>query len=668
MAAFSGSNLTPNGIAAAEFPTSFRGYDTEAVRDFLSDVSRLVSELSEQSTGEVADSITTNQLRELKKENLRLRSKLKSGANSKGATQTSDLSDDQVASALGREATRILEAARAAAAEIVDRANDESDDIKQNARREGDKIISNASDVLEQKRLEAEKEAAKSVALAEKQATEIRNIAQTEYDQVRSDVSKAMTEAKRVLKNQEKLSKQKADQVVSDAEAYRKEILSTTLKQRRTGSEELSALLETRDALAASLSQAQRHLDSLVVDLDEVNARPPVSFPNNHFEQELAQALADLENKAPEVLEDPDALSDVQESLESLGLAKLEVGNLEATVTQQDLDRVEIDLREPEEKSIEDFIDLQIENAASAVAAEPVSVQAPAEVAQADSADSGVVVRFSDTDPVDVPSIGIEIEPNDSFSDYEGHWDSVITTVSGRSYGTSVDETRGDLPSMEIMPDSVPEIFKDRDVALARLGPELRRQMKRALNDDQNDVLDRIRRGTGSPSVSELPSNEAQIQHYFDPLRESLGAVADSAAELANGEADLVAIDSIALQIAKHLVISLRIPMIDKIEQSPDSDRELLSDAIRTIYRDYRNALLVPLLEDALFEIYAIGHFMALEPTAETRWLVDPRLEPDPLCEINSRTTGLKLGDIYPSGHNYPLTLPGCRCLLVSVD
>ena len=108
--------------------------------------------------------------------------------------------------------------------------------------------------------------------------------------------------------------------------------------------------------------------------------------------------------------------------------------------------------------------------------------------------------------------------------------------------------------------------------------------------------------------------------------------------------------------------------MIDKIEKSPDSDRELLSDAIRSIYRDYRNALLVPLLEDALFEVYAIGHFMALDQNAETRWLVDPRLEPDPLCEINSRTNGLKAGDIYPSGHNYPLSLPGCRCLLVSVD
>ena len=666
MAAFSGSNLTPSGIAAAEFPTSFRGYDTEAVRDFLNDVSTLISELSEQSNSEVADSITTNQLRELKKENLRLRSKLKAGTSNKAVTQSGDLSDDQVASALGREATRILEAARAAAAEIVDKANDDSDDIKSNARREGDKIISNASDVLESKRVEADREAAKTVAVAEKQATEIRNIAQTEYDRVRSDVSKAMTEAKRVLKNQEKLSNQKADQVVADAEVYRKEILSTTLKQRRTGSDELSALLETRDALASSLSQAQRNLDALVVDLDEVNSRPPTVFPDNHFEQELAQALEDLEAKAPQILEDPEALNDVQDSLDKFGLAKLEVGSLEPTVTQQDLDRVEIDLREPKEKSIEDFIDLDIE--AEAPVAEKVAAVKASEKIEVDRTESGIVVQFSDTDPVNTAVLEETAEPTDTFSDYEGHWDSVITTVSGRSYGTAVDETRGDLPSMEIMPDSVPEIFKDRDVALARLGPELRRQMKRALNDDQNDVLDRIRRGTGNPSVSELPSNEEQIQHYFDPLRASLGAVADSAAEIADGEADLVAIDSIALQMARHLVLSLRIPMIDKIEKSPDSDRELLSDAIRSIYRDYRNALLVPLLEDALFEVYAIGHFMALDQNAETRWLVDPRLEPDPLCEINSRTNGLKAGDIYPSGHNYPLSLPGCRCLLVSVD
>ena len=94
-------------------------------------------------------------------------------------------------------------------------------------------------------------------------------------------------------------------------------------------------------------------------------------------------------------------------------------------------------------------------------------------------------------------------------------------------------------------------------------------------------------------------------------------------------------------------------------------DRRAL-DPIRKIYREFRNTSLSSLLEDALFEVFAIGHYMSLPEGAPTQWLLDPRLEPDPLCEINARTNDLKVGDIYPSGHLRPLSLPGCRCLVVA--
>ena len=120
MAVSTGPNFSAKAIAEAEFPSAFRGYDTEAVREFLQDVADTFDHL-EQLGNKPADSVSQSQLRELKKENLKLRSKLKTEPSQRSSSASVvDLQDDQVAAVLGKEATRILEAARAAAADIID--------------------------------------------------------------------------------------------------------------------------------------------------------------------------------------------------------------------------------------------------------------------------------------------------------------------------------------------------------------------------------------------------------------------------------------------------------------------------------------------------------------------------------------------------------------------
>ncbi len=247
--------------------------------------------------------------------------------------------------------------------------------------------------------------------------------------------------------------------------------------------------------------------------------------------------------------------------------------------------------------------------------------------------------------------------------------DLIITTVTARSATSLLEGNRGDIDLDEPAPGKAPAVFSARDVALARSGADFRRQLRRALNDDQSDVLDRLRAGRRSIETSELPAFGDQIDRYLTPLRRSLGEVAQ-AGVAAGDHSDLTprALDNLVRQLAKFIVDQVRIPTIEAVRLAEDDDREKILEPIRAVYRDFRNGALPGLAEDALYEAFAIGLYDSIEPAERLAWLIDPRTDPDPVCEINAATTEVVKGSVFPSGHARPLAMPGCRCLVVSAD
>ena len=245
--------------------------------------------------------------------------------------------------------------------------------------------------------------------------------------------------------------------------------------------------------------------------------------------------------------------------------------------------------------------------------------------------------------------------------------DLLITTVASRTASSQPDRTRGDLLTDHAFTGRLPKEFAARDLALSRSGPNFRRQLRRALNDDQSDVLDRIRAGRGQIKVEELPTFGDQIDRYLTPLRRGLAEVAQAGARAGGtGELSDSALDNLVRQLARYVVDKVRVPTIRVIEQAVDSDREKILEPIRTLYREFRNVGLADLADDALYEAFAIGLYDAIEPAVAVMWLIDPRCDPDPICEINHDRTDVVKGDVFPSGHVRPLSLPGCRCLVTA--
>ena len=226
--------------------------------------------------------------------------------------------------------------------------------------------------------------------------------------------------------------------------------------------------------------------------------------------------------------------------------------------------------------------------------------------------------------------------------------------------------TRGDLPRNVPYGGTLPTAFEGRDIALNRANPGFRRRLKRAVNDDQSEVLEGLRAGRGRITAAELPPFEHQLDAYIDALRPVLfDVVTSGAAMLGSLDIPVPTIENLCLQLARHVVDCLRTPAVVAIEQSVGADRESILDPVRAIYRDFRNATLPDLIDDALHEAFALGLYHAIDLSDHVLWVTDPRLDPDPICEDNSGSRALPKGSSFPSGHPRPLSMPGCRCLVI---
>ncbi|MEL6983083.1 MAG: hypothetical protein AAFO29_11725, partial [Actinomycetota bacterium] len=245
---------------------------------------------------------------------------------------------------------------------------------------------------------------------------------------------------------------------------------------------------------------------------------------------------------------------------------------------------------------------------------------------------------------------------------------TIITTVAARTSGRSATGNRGDLVLDEPFTERLPEWFGARDVAVTRSEANLRRQLRRALNDDQSEVLDRLRSGRGSIEVDELPEAEEQRDHFLAPLRRGLTDIARSGARAGGADdVDAATLDHLIEQLARYLVDRVRTPTVQAIEDADHVDREKILEPIRAVYRDFRNIGLPDLVADALNEAFAIGLYDSIGEGSPVLWAIDPRTDPDPVCEVNRDRADLVKGEAFPSGHVRPLAVPGCRCLVIGL-
>ena len=276
-------------------------------------------------------------------------------------------------------------------------------------------------------------------------------------------------------------------------------------------------------------------------------------------------------------------------------------------------------------------------------------------------ADAEVEVEPDDEPVAAEAEAGAEVEAPDT----EAAADAEAAPTEAEA-PTDSEEPASEAPaSDEPEAPSEPTPFTERDAALEPIDKELSRRLKRALADEQNQVLDLLRRAKPQGVDDLLPDPDAHAGQWADVASPALTDAASAGASTVDGSAATVA--DLADELARSLTAPLR-ERIDRTFAASDGNLDDVADRVRALYREWKGKRLAETSRHYAAAAYAHGLFDGLAPDAEVRWVLDPSGGPCPDCDDNVLGGTMAKGTEFPTGHRCAPAHPGCRCLVLAAD
>lgn len=219
-------------------------------------------------------------------------------------------------------------------------------------------------------------------------------------------------------------------------------------------------------------------------------------------------------------------------------------------------------------------------------------------------------------------------------------------------------------------------VLKRRDDITAHLESSLARKLKRALQDEQNSLLDRLRSLKVRPTPGNvLPSVEEHPDRFIEAGRPLLEEAASAGAKLAGelvGGSTTVAVKAHAVEdLAEELGKSIAEPLRQRLElafRSDDEETSELADALGAAYREWKTQRIEAVARDQLAAAFSRGSYLAMGQGTVLTWVVSDAEGPCPDCEDNALAGQQPKGEPWPTGQLYPPAHPGCRCALLPVQ
>ncbi len=203
-----------------------------------------------------------------------------------------------------------------------------------------------------------------------------------------------------------------------------------------------------------------------------------------------------------------------------------------------------------------------------------------------------------------------------------------------------------------------------RDELLGPVVTTLVRRIKRALQDDQNDILDRVRAGGGwGPDV--LPSAADHERRYVNAVLEHLLDAARSGATFVGGKPDDVPpVDAVAAELAAAIVVPLRRRLSGAGDALDVGDATPRIEHVGAAFRDWKGARVERLAGDQALAAFSEASLAAAPKATLLSWIVDDGGTQCPDCDDNALAGAQRPGEAFPTGHRNPPAHAGCRCLL----
>jgi DivIVA domain-containing protein len=213
-------------------------------------------------------------------------------------------------------------------------------------------------------------------------------------------------------------------------------------------------------------------------------------------------------------------------------------------------------------------------------------------------------------------------------------------------------------------------VAKRRD-ACSPLEEQLARRLKRALQDEQNLVLDRLRSVRGMLNADAALGVEAQhLAVYAVIVEPALADAARAGAVAAGGkkmDVPAQAINTVANDLAMELILPLRRRLDERLHEAAavGDDQITASDRVSSAYREVKTQRATRLAEDWLAAAWAVGVHHGTAPGAPGTWASDPDHPCCTDCDDNGLAGAVAQGTAYPTGHLHPPAHPGCRCVII---
>lgn len=618
---------SPASVAEAGFSTARRGYSPDEVRAFLTSVSAELRRLQERE-------------RQLEAELRAARAAMPGRA---------ELDDETVAKQLGEETLRVLQTARESAAQIKVRAEESAARALREAHDEANRLRQDAEVDAARRRQDAQSEAEAEVAVAKQQGREMVNEARAYRERVLAD-----------LERRTKLARQHIEEL-----AHGRERLLQVFERARLVAVDVTSELQ-------AIAEPDEY-----VNFSPTTGPVPLMVPGSP-----RPPSRDDQMRGPDVPRDEPGDATAALSVDLGGARPFDAAADDVTIDDDTIDHDTVaddTVPEPEVMVPDDAVvepdDSDGDEAIEFVVDEPPVADEPQPVKR----DTNVVALFPRSP---APSADARPAVDDLFARLRSETiepadaDDTVEVTPEIADDTTVDavdavDAVGDgAPGVAAPAEATP--FTRRDEALVPLIVTGARKLKRVLADEQNGVLDTLRRREPVRDLDAvLPSFDDHVTVYADALADELvTAAAAGARELGATDtpslrrtlAKAGALDAARTLVSSDLVGALR----DRLERAVvegGGDNEDIARRMRSVYRAWKTQHIDDHLDDVFRYAYGSGLAVSVPPGTSMRWAIDPGEPACADCEDNSLAGPIAAGEPYPTGHTTAPAHPGCRCL-----
>jgi hypothetical protein len=197
------------------------------------------------------------------------------------------------------------------------------------------------------------------------------------------------------------------------------------------------------------------------------------------------------------------------------------------------------------------------------------------------------------------------------------------------------------------------------------LAPLVKRAKRRA-QDDQNALLDSVRRHKGRPSSEQVLTDAGSARDgWVKVVRDAVDRAYGEGRTAAGASSEVVS-DDLAGELADAVVGPLRERLIIAIDSGDEGDTGGLVERIGARYREWKNQSLERTLSEVLATAWTRGVYDAV-PDEAVMWWVPFEEGRCSDCDDNALEPTVK-GKEFPTGQAFPPAHPGCKCLLAPAD